>query len=82
MRSIMICAASVARMMANMLAPRFHIGRTTRNSITTPISATSGIAISAASSIGRPSEVSSTCAIMPPSITKTPCAKFTMPLAL
>ncbi len=82
MRSTTICAANVARIMTNMVDPRFHSGRTTMRSSTTPDSATIAIAPIAAIGNGRPSLTIPALVSMPPSITKAPCAKLTMPLAL
>ena len=49
-----ICAASVARIMTNMVEPRFHSGRTTTRSSRTPDTATSAMASKAASGSGTP----------------------------
>ena len=82
MRSIMIWTASVASTMAKSAAPRSHMGRTTTISISMPIAAVITIASAAATKMGSPRRVRSAWQTMPPSITNTPCAKFTMPLAL
>jgi hypothetical protein len=81
-RSTTIWAASVARIMTNIVALRFHSGLTTTRSIATPSAATAATATSAAKGRGTPFRANSTWVIMPPSITNAPWAKFTMPLAL
>ena len=53
-RSITICAASVARIITNMVALRSHSGRTTRRSMITPTAATATMATAAATGKGRP----------------------------
>jgi hypothetical protein len=53
-RSITICAASVARIMTNIVDLRSHSGRTTSRSSTTPSKATLAIATTAATANGRP----------------------------
>jgi hypothetical protein len=68
--------------MANSGAFRFHIGLMIKICTSTPTSATRTMLTNAESAIGRPSRVNSVCVNMPPSMTNTPCAKFTMPLAL
>ena len=69
-------------MMAKIDEPRSHIGRTIATSINTPIAATIGTASTAARKIGSPRRASNVWQTMPPSMTKTPCAKLTIPLAL
>ena len=81
-RSITICTASVARIITNIVALRSHSGRTTSRSIATPSAATATTASAPASRMGSPKLVIRTDVTMPPSITKAPCAKFTIPLAL
>ena len=57
-RSITICAASVARIITNMVALRSHSGRTTIRSMTTPPAAVTTMAMAAASGNGRPKVLS------------------------
>ena len=56
-RSMTICAASVARIITNMVLCRFHSGRTTMRSSRMPSPATSPMARIAASGSGRPNRV-------------------------
>ena len=69
-------------MTANSGALRFHIGLMTRTCISTPTKATRTMLTTAEMAIGQPSLISIAWVNMPPSMTKTPCAKLTMPLAL
>ena len=69
-------------MMANIGALRFHIGRMITICTSTPTPATSTMLSAAASASGIFMLTRKLYANMPPSITNTPCAKFTMPLAL
>ena len=57
-RSTTICAASVARIITNMVALRSHSGRTTTRSMMTPTAATATMATAAATGNGRPRVVS------------------------
>jgi hypothetical protein len=69
-------------MIANSGALRFHIGRMIRTCTSTPTPATRMMLTNAETASGQPSWISMACVNMPPSMTKTPCAKLTMPLAL
>ena len=69
-------------MMANSGALRLHIGLMTRICTSTPTTATRMMLTKAEMAIGQPSWISIACVNMPPSMTETPCAKLTMPLAL
>ena len=53
-RSTTICAASVARIITNIVALRSHSGRTTTRSMMTPTAATATMATAAATGKGRP----------------------------
>ena len=69
-------------MMANSGALRLIIGLMIKICTSTPTAATATMLTMAEMATGHPSFISIVCVNMPPSITKTPCAKLTIPLAL